>query len=306
MIAPLLAISGAFCLSLYAALIARILRSGEPSPFPFVRSLMVQVLTSLLVGLSLVAQIIWVQPEPLAQLRSGIGGLMFIALACHMVSQLLYFEALRFTDVALVGSFAALSPIATVITGWVVFEELPRPTALCGIALISCGIVCMHMPALRSRTNQCSNAPSGTWNGRGLLLAFASGLIPAFGQTAAKGAILQSSVSVYQALTLTLTGTLSLAVLCCIPRRTLHADGIRGKDIRPIVLLSALFGLGSFLLSAALMTTYIANVSGMSRISIVFHVILAYFINAQRSRLPWRVAWATVIFVGVLLIAVSG
>ena len=172
-----------------------------------------------------------------------------------------------------------------------------------GIIIVVSGVLGMHLPTMSSISAENSDAKRPRWYRNGVLLAFLSSIIPSFGQTAAKGVILQSSVFVYQSLTLFATGVITLAALVLVSG---HVVPRREKLLPELPLLFGLSGLlllGGVLVSAAVTKTQVANVTGMSRITIVFQILLAYFLAEQRENIGRKLFWGSWIFVGVLCIA---
>ena len=54
----------------------------------------------------------------------------------HLAARLFHFKALSLADVSLVSPFAALTPVLTILTGWVILAERPNVVELAGILIV--------------------------------------------------------------------------------------------------------------------------------------------------------------------------
>ena len=232
--------------------------------------------------------------------------LILLTALLHMMARLFHFKALALADVSLVSPFAALTPVLTVITAWVILGERLNLQELVGILVVVTSLFGLTgawqtaRARLRFRTFTAHNATS-----IGLWFAFLSTIPPAFKIAVQKKAILLSSPFAYALIMLLMTGV--GACLFCIvrfQRQELRAQFPPAR-LWSLALISGLLALNTFLFCAALTYGMAAGVSAMARIGIVFQGILAYWLAGQKADFRRRIVWGLVIFVGTLVIATA-
>jgi drug/metabolite transporter (DMT)-like permease len=233
--------------------------------------------------------------------------LILLTAVLHFAARLLHFEALSLTDVSLVSPFAALTPVLTLFTAWIIIGERPSALEFIGILIVVVsllgltGATRVFRAHLRSRpTAEKGGANLGLW------FAFLSTIPPAVKIAVQKKAILLSSPFTYALIMLFLTGTCALVI--CVFR--FSKEDLRAQfppqRLRSLFLISGLLALNTFLFCKALTLGMAAGISAMARISIVFQGILAYWLAGQKADFRTRILWAVAIFVGTLVIGFAG
>ena len=233
--------------------------------------------------------------------------LIVLTAVLHLVARFFHFRALSLTDVSLVSPFAALTPVLTVSTAWIILGERLGPQELGGILIVVVSLLGLTGAAnvLRSHVGIGSTLASDSAKA-GLWFAFLSTIPPAFKIAIQKKAILLSSPFTYALIMLFLTGVGAL-LFCAFRYRTqdLRAQ-FPAQRLRALALISGLLALNTFLFCAALTLGMAAGVSAMARISIVFQGIMAYWLADQKTDFRRRIMWSIAIFFGTLVIATAG
>ena len=234
-------------------------------------------------------------------------GLIVLTAVLHLAARFFHFKALSLADVSLVSPFAALTPVLTVSTAWIILGERPNAQELSGILLVVVSLLGLTGAAASFRSHFESGDLSERGRMRlGLLFALLSAIPPAFKIAFQKKAILLSSPFTYALLILLLTGI--GAVIACMLRYRIQDLRVQfpPRRLRALVLISSLLALNTFLFCAALTLGIAAGVSAMARISIVFQGVLAYWIAGQKTDFRRRILWAVAIFIGTFVIATAG
>ena len=228
--------------------------------------------------------------------------LILLTAVLHLAARLFHFKALSLTDVTLVSPFAALTPVLTILTGWVILAERPNVVEFIGIMVIVVSLLGLTKARQILRTRSKSATPASRAARLGMWFAFLSTIPPAFKIAFQKKAILLSSPLSYALIMLLLTGAGAL-LICTIRFRggDLRAQ-FPPRRLRVIFLISTLLAVNTLLFSAALTFGLAAGVSAMARISIVFQGILAYWIAGQKTDFRRRLLWGVVIFLGTVII----
>lgn len=230
--------------------------------------------------------------------------LILATVILHLAARFFHFKALSLIDVTLVSPFAALTPVLTLLTAWLVLTERPNSIELVGILIVVVSLLGLTGARETFRAHFGGGRPArDVVITAGLWFAFLSAVPPAFKIAVQKKAILLSSPFAYALLILLLTG-LGATAACALRYRP---HELRSQfplpRLRSLVLISSLLALNTFLFCAALTLGIAAGVSAMARISIVFQGVLAYWLADQRADFKRRIAWAVAIFIGTLVIA---
>jgi drug/metabolite transporter (DMT)-like permease len=225
----------------------------------------------------------------------------------HLAARFFHFKALSLADVNLVSPFAALTPVLTLSTAWIILGERPNAQELAGILIVVVSLLGLTGAAASFRSHFGSREVSSKGRTQlGILFALLSAIPPAFKIAFQKKAILLSSPFTYALLILLLTG-FGAGVACALRFRI---EDLRRQfpppRLRALIVISGLLALNTFLFCAALTLGLAAGVSAMARISIVFQGVLAYWIADQKTDFRRRILWGVVIFIGTVVIATAG
>jgi drug/metabolite transporter (DMT)-like permease len=231
--------------------------------------------------------------------------LILLTAVLHLAARLFHFKALSLADVSLVSPFAALTPVLTILTGWIILAERPNAVEFIGILIIVVSLLGLTEARQIFKVRSESATPASRATKLGLWFAFLSTIPPAFKIAFQKKAILLSSPLSYALIMLFLTG--AGALLICTVR--FRGGNLRAQfpphRLRTLFLISSLLALNTLLFSTALTLGLAAGVSAMARISIVFQGILAYWIAGQRTDFRRRILWGVVIFLGTVIIGIA-
>jgi drug/metabolite transporter (DMT)-like permease len=232
--------------------------------------------------------------------------LILLTAVLHLAARLFHFKALSLTDVSLVSPFAALTPVLTILTGWVILAERPKPIELAGILIVVGSLLGLTEVRGVFQTRSATAQPSRMTSTKlGLWFAFLSTIPPAFKIAFQKKAILLSSPLTFALIMLFLTGAGALLICAIRFRRSDLRAQFPARRLWNLFLISGLLALNTLLFCAALTLGLAAGVSAMARISIVFQGILAYWIAGQKTDFRRRILWGVVIFVGTIIIGTA-
>ena len=305
----LLVFGSSLASSLFFVLSARILRSAAEDNPPS---------TLGVVGVTHVAAALFLLPflpatgvaslsDAAAMASAPVLALIVLTAVLHLAARFFHFKALGLADVSLVSPFAALTPVLTLSTAWIILDERPNAQELSGILIVVVSLLGLTGAAASFRSHFESQAPSATGRVRlGLLFALLSAIPRAFKIAFQKKAILMSSPFTYALLILLLTGV--GAVIACMLRYRIQDLRVQfpPRRLRALIVISSLLALNTFLFCAALTLGIAAGISAMARISIVFQGVLAYWIAGQKTDFRRRILWAVAIFIGTFVIATAG
>ena len=232
--------------------------------------------------------------------------LILLTAVLQLVARFFHFKALSLADVSLVSPFAALTPVLTLSTAWVILGEHPSPLEIAGILIVVVSLLGLTGAKDVFQARYGSRPVTEKASVRlGLWFAFFSTIPPAVKIAVQKKAILLSSPFTYALIMLLLTGAGGLLICAFRYRgRDLRAQ-FPPKRLRALFLISSLLALNTLLFCAALTLGMAAGVSAMARISIVFQGILAYWLAGQKTDFRRRILWAVAIFLGVLIIGTA-
>jgi drug/metabolite transporter (DMT)-like permease len=304
----LLVLGSSLASSLFFVLSARILRQTEDHHPPNATGMV--AVTHLSAALFLLPFLPAAGFGTLVELRTMASpfvlGLILLTAILHLAARLFHFKALSLADVSLVSPFAALTPVLTISTGWIILGERPNTAELAGILIIVVSLLGLTeaVKVFRTRANL---APGGdhTKARLGLWFAALSTVPPAFKIAVQKKAILLSSPFTYALLMLFLTGAGALLMCGVRHSRAELCDQFPPRRLRTLFLISALLALNTLLFCGALTLGLAAGVSAMARISIVFQGVLAYWIAGQKTDFRRRLLWGIAIFVGTIVIGTA-
>jgi drug/metabolite transporter (DMT)-like permease len=258
--------------SLFFVLSARILREAAgdhaPSALGVVGITQVSAALFLLPFLPAAGIASWSDLGTMAS--SSVLMLILLTAVLHLAARFFHFKALSLADVSLVSPFAAVTPVLTVFTSWMILGERLNPQELAGILIVVVSLLGLTGAANAVRAQFGTGSTLVKDSARaGLWFAFLSAIPPAFKIAVQKKAIVLSSPFTYALIMLFLTGA------------------------------------GALLFCAALTLGMAAGVSAMARINIVIQGILAYWLAGQKTNFRRRILWAVAIFLGVLIIGMA-
>jgi drug/metabolite transporter (DMT)-like permease len=231
--------------------------------------------------------------------------LILLTAVLHLAARFFHFRALSLTDVSLVSPFAAITPVLTIVTGWMILAERPNLLELVGILIVVVSLLGLTgaTKVFKARLGSADGASNST--NLGLWFAFFSAIPPAFKIAVQKKAIVLSSPFSYALIMLFLTGAGALLICVIRYRKSDLQAQFPARRLRALILISALLALNTYLFCAALTLGMAAGVSAMARISIVFQGILAYWFAGQKTDFRRRLLWGVAIFVGTVIIGTA-
>jgi drug/metabolite transporter (DMT)-like permease len=294
--------------SLFFVLSARILREAAgdhaPSALGVVGITQVSAALFLLPFLPAAGIASWSDLGTMAS--SSVLMLILLTAVLHLAARFFHFKALSLADVSLVSPFAAVTPVLTVFTSWMILGERLNPQELAGILIVVVSLLGLTGAANAVRAQFGTGSTLVKDSARaGLWFAFLSAIPPAFKIAVQKKAIVLSSPFTYALIMLFLTGAGALLICVFGHRRSDLQAQFPPERLRALILISGLLALNTLLFCAALTLGMAAGVSAMARINIVIQGILAYWLAGQKTNFRRRILWAVAIFLGVLIIGMA-
>ncbi len=231
--------------------------------------------------------------------------LILLTAVLHLAARFFHFRALSLADVSLVSPFAAITPVLTIVTGWMILAERPNLLELVGILIVVVSLLGLTgaTKVFKDRLGSANGASNSA--NLGLWFAFFSAIPPAIKIAVQKKAIVLSSPFSYALIMLFLTGAGALLICVIRHRKSDLQAQFPARRLRALILISALLALNTYLFCAALTLGMAAGVSAMARISIVFQGILAYWFAGQKTDFRRRLLWGVAIFVGTVIIGTA-
>lgn len=216
--------------------------------------------------------------------------------------EILRFRAYTLAPLSLITPFAAVSPVLTILTSWLILKELPHPVALLGIMLIAVSIYLLHLKE-RFSLKAVFRPFQNIWQNHGVRLAFLASLPPAISIVFDKKAVIASDPFSFAFLAVFFIGLGALLVELTVNGREKFIEQIHNFPWQKILLISFFAFLANVTLNTLFLFTVTANVSALRRVVIIFDVILAYFILRQREDIKKRLLASVGVVIGVILIA---
>lgn len=220
------------------------------------------------------------------------------------------FEIIRFKSYALaplakVAPFAAISPILTILTSWLIIGELPTLGGAVGIVLI---VLSIYFLNIKDGFNWMDiSAPFRLiWNDRGTRYAFLSSIPPAISIVFDKKAVVAADPFSFA-----LCATVAIGLGAWIVDLFLQGGAKffqQFKDIKIIRFLPTGFAyfISHICFTSAFLYDVVPHVSALRRLVIVFEVLLGYLILKQREDIKKRIICALGVVVGIAIIGFFG
>jgi drug/metabolite transporter (DMT)-like permease len=212
-----------------------------------------------------------------------------------LLARVLHYEALRRIDIALVSPFSALTPIVTIFTSYMVLGESVGAVGVLGIVITASGAALVYYRPLRGRDLADSKRLY-----HGLLMAFGSCVVPALAITIEKSVLLRVAPIAYSCLFLLISAGL-VGVIRLYRGHTSRTPRV-GWGISSLVGLAIMQGGSVLLFAQALLMGLTAEVSSLKRVSIVFQVILAYYVLGQQADIRRRLIGVVAVILGIAMV----
>lgn len=220
-----------------------------------------------------------------------------LAFVFQFLSKLFQYSSYAGLDLAEVAGFSAFTPIFTMVLGYFVLGETPSGLAALGVAIVVCSAYVLSFGTKGLRMVNPLKKISSHGASR---LAFLSSIPTAFGITLTK-----RSVALLNPYFFTLVIFFLMTIFCGLSawiKRRGKNDHYNGTAITPLVIASVTLIASFYLTSCATRGSQASYITGMSRLSIVFQVILGMVILKQRERFVRRLLFSLLLVLGFILI----
>lgn len=229
----------------------------------------------------------------------------FYASCFLLLSRELYFYAYAHTDIANITVFSALTPIYTLVTGFVLLHEIPTPQMLAGMLMITLAIYSIFLPAgapAEGFMARCTQPFKRILTSLPILCGFLSTIPTAFGAVYQKKTLFSMDIVSFSLCLFITIG--SVALIVELSRRD-WAGMKQNLQVlkRPVFWWAALFLMVMHVSFAPILIEHnSATALTLQRCSILFQIIFAYYFLGQRDDFRRRLAAGFVILLGFILI----
>lgn len=212
-----------------------------------------------------------------------------------LLARVLHYEALRRIDIALVSPFSGLTPIVTIFTSYMVLGE-----AVSAVGVLAIGITAIGAALVYYRPSRGRDPAESKRLYLGLLMAFGSCVVPALAITIEKSVLLRVAPIAYSCLFLLISSGF-VGVIRLYRGHSVRTPRVRW-GISSLVSLAVMQGGSVLLFAQALLMGLTAEVSSLKRVSIVFQVVLAYYVLGQQADIRRRLIGIIAIILGIAML----
>lgn len=216
----------------------------------------------------------------------------------EIAATILYYKALKLTDISLSVPFVALTPVFIIITGFLILGEKIRLSGVMGIALITIGVYSINI----KETHRGFTYPlKAIFFNRGSLYMVIVAIIYSVTSVVSKKAMLLTSP---ETIPFIYNSSISLAMLPVILFRLKRGYSVLAKGYKVILIYAALGFLsalsGIFYFKSVSLTT-VAYAISIKRLSLLMSVGYGWLFFRERD-IHIRLASTFCMFLGVVLI----
>jgi len=216
---------------------------------------------------------------------------------------ILVFSAYKYTDVGVVGSLYATTPLIAIISALLVLGELPSVAGLIGIAVVVFSIYILYLKtfSLRNMLHPFSKLKKD----KGAWYALIAAALVAVGIPFGKQAIVASDPLTFSFFAITAIGIIVWFI-------DMFRSGMRKfvrqfRHVTPLqsLALGALFTFSALAINISLLYDVVPQVIAIFRTSAVFQVFFGFYLLGQRESLVPRLVGSIGVVLGVIIIAVA-
>ncbi len=225
---------------------------------------------------------------------------LLLTVSLTLISRQWHIRALQTGELAAVASYSALTPLLSLLTAWVILDELPTASGAVGMCIVALSVYCFHLsaethwlsPVLELRKNRTARL--------GLLAA----IPPAFGLVFQKQALQASDIYVF-----------SFWMLFSLSGMALAMGWLTRKESKPgpstipylqVAIAGVLLACAQLCFSYAAHSELVPYFGALNRSSIFFQVVLAHVLIVPDRQLKWRAVCSLGIILGFFVIRLHG
>lgn len=228
-----------------------------------------------------------------------------VTASINIAFQIVRFKAYGMADLALLSPFAGISPILTILTSWLIIQELPTLGAGAGIFLIAISIYFLHLKEKLEWKNILKPFKA-VWSNRGVRYGFLASIPPAVSIVFDKKAVLAADPISFALFILFFVGLGAWLFDFCLQGRVNFFRQVNLQHLKRFLPINFFLFVNLVAFSSMFLFDIVPNVSALRRLVIVFEVILGYFILKQRTDMKKRVIASVGVVGGCVLIAIFG
>ena len=232
----------------------------------------------------------------------GLVTTILIAIPFEITALILYYRALRLTDISLSVPFLALTPVFAVLTAFLLLGERIRPAGGLGIALVAIGAYSMNLGQVR---NGLSHPIRAIFRNRGSFYMVLAALIFSITSAVAKKAMLFSNPeSIPFIYNLSISLAMAPIVLLRLKRNPAARPVLNRRTVPAFLGLGLCLALSCIFFFRAVSLANVAYTISMKRLSLLISVGYGWLIFRERD-IHLRFLSAFCMVFGAVLLVVS-
>lgn len=225
---------------------------------------------------------------------------LLLTVSLTLLSRRWHMRALQTGELGTVASYSALTPLFSLLTAWVILDELPSLWGAVGMGVVALSVYCFHLSAQTHwlsplRELRCNRA--ARW---GLLAA----VPPAFGLVFQKQALQASDIYVFSFWMLFSLSVMAIATGWVTRKKS--APAAFAIPYLQIAAAGVLLAIAQLCFSYAAHSELVSYFGALNRSSIFFQVVLAHVLIVADRQLSWRVLCSLGIVAGFVIIRWQG
>ncbi len=229
----------------------------------------------------------------------------FLASFFLLLSRELYFYAYSRIDIAQITVFSALTPLYTLLTGYLFLQEIPSLRIVLGILLVTVSIYSIFLPSGYSARKSLSLSMQPfrrIASSPPILCGFLSTIPTAFGAVYQKKTLFVMDIVSFAFFLFVVTGTLSLLIELAKKDNSAMRSNMVAIKYPSFWCIGLLVVLMHISFAPLLLAYHSAVALTLQRCSILFQIVLAYFFLNQRQDIRKRIFASIIILMGLVLI----
>ncbi|MDP2912917.1 MAG: DMT family transporter [Candidatus Omnitrophota bacterium] len=227
---------------------------------------------------------------------------LLLIIPIEILATVLYYRALRLTDISLSVPFLALTPVFTIVTAFLLLGEKTRPIGAAGIAMITIGVYSLNLK--EARYGPMSPIRAILLN-RGSLYMVLVALLFSITSTVSKRAMLLSSP---ESIPFIYNLSIALAMAPIIMYRLKNGRSRLNRSYKAMILFAAMgffSALSSIFYFKSVSMAGVAYAISIKRMSLLMSVGYGWIFFRERD-IHIRLFSAFCMFLGVILILICG
>lgn len=239
--------------------------------------------------------------HPVAPLNPGLVKMLAVIVPLEILALVLYYRALKLTDISLSVPFLALTPIFVILTAFLLLGERLPPHGILGILLITTGVYSLNLNEIKSGIFHPIKA---VLSNKGSVYMIVVALIFSLNSAISKIAMLYSSP---ESIPFIYNLSITLVMAPLVFYRLKKGRSVLSKDPRTIlsyIAIGLFAALSSICYFQSIALTNVAYTISIKRLSLLMSVGCGWFFFRERD-IRIRLVGTFCMFLGVVLIFLS-